>query len=212
MTEEIKSVNITGGAACDYSGESKKRKRSTKKNQQGGNTLQNSVTPNGLAIQGNPVTTSYATSAGSPKPETWLKYPEQSPVPPTINKTQINNSVLSQLPQQIGGTTKNIRVELKKKTSVKKVHLQPKKQEAPKTSGSKKSQTKKVRKVTLGVSTLHKRMTRAKKLQKKMKEMPIDKLKEELIRKKLIKANSKAPESVLRQIAGDAEVVANKVL
>ena len=42
--------------------------------------------------------------------------------------------------------------------------------------------------------------------------MPLDKLKEKLIKGGLIKANSKAPENVLRQIAGDAEVVAKKAL
>ena len=42
--------------------------------------------------------------------------------------------------------------------------------------------------------------------------MPLDKLKEKLIKGGLIKANSKAPEKLLRQIAGDAEVVAKKAL
>jgi hypothetical protein len=55
-------------------------------------------------------------------------------------------------------------------------------------------------------------MTRAKKLHKSIKEMPIDKVKENLVKKGLIKSTSKAPESVLRQIASDAEVVAKKAL
>jgi hypothetical protein len=55
-------------------------------------------------------------------------------------------------------------------------------------------------------------MTRAKKMQKTVKEMPLDKLKEELIKKKLIKLTSKAPESVLRQIAADAQIVEGKAL
>ena len=55
-------------------------------------------------------------------------------------------------------------------------------------------------------------MTRAKKLRDKVKDIPIDKLKEELIKKKLIKPTSKAPESVLRQIATDAHIVAGKAL
>jgi len=42
--------------------------------------------------------------------------------------------------------------------------------------------------------------------------MPLDKLKEELVKKKLIKPTSKAPESVLRQIAADAQIVAGKAL
>ena len=42
--------------------------------------------------------------------------------------------------------------------------------------------------------------------------MPIDKLKDKLVKGGLIKANSKAPETVLRQMAADAEVVKNKAL
>jgi hypothetical protein len=42
--------------------------------------------------------------------------------------------------------------------------------------------------------------------------MPLEKLKELLVSKKLIKANSKAPESILRQIAADSQLVANKIL
>jgi hypothetical protein len=55
-------------------------------------------------------------------------------------------------------------------------------------------------------------MTRAKKMHKKVKETPLDELKKQLIAKKLIKPTSKAPESVLRQIAADAQIVAGKAL
>jgi hypothetical protein len=103
---------------------------------------------------------------------------------------------------------KKIKVELKKKHSEKKVQLHQKKDEPKK----KMETRKKPRKVLLGISSLHKRMTRAKKMQKVAKEMPIDKLKEELVRKKLIKTTSKAPESVLRQIAADAQIVEGKAL
>jgi hypothetical protein len=42
--------------------------------------------------------------------------------------------------------------------------------------------------------------------------MPIEKLKDKLIKGGLIKANSKAPATLLRTIAKDAEVVAKKAL
>jgi hypothetical protein len=108
-----------------------------------------------------------------------------------------------------GGEIKNIRVELKKRESAKKVKLHPKKESKP---VPKKSLTKKSRKITLGVASLHKRMTRAKKVQHTMKAMPIDKLKKLLIQKKLIKPTSKAPESILRQIAADSQIVEGKSL
>jgi hypothetical protein len=110
------------------------------------------------------------------------------------------------------GGAKTIKVELKKRPTAKKVHLHPKKVDAPKTPLVKKTQTKKARKISLGISALHMKMKSAKKTHKRMKEMPLDKLKEELVKKKLIKATSKAPEGVLRQIAADAQVLEDKAL
>jgi hypothetical protein len=111
---------------------------------------------------------------------------------------------------------KEIKVELKKAAgggaggTHKRVHLNPKKDEAAKSGAAKK--THKNRKITLGLIGLQKRLTRAKKIQKKVKEMPIAELKSELIKRGLIKSTTKAPESVLRQIAADAHIVARQDL
>lgn len=222
MSEEIKRVNITGGAAIDMTG-GKKTRRTTKKKLEGGSNEPvrgvSSVVNN---VKGIESTSSVAATAAEPNSNTWLKYPTGAPVPPKINFNPEPSHIPSSPDRsaaptlqyaQAGGKShtdnKHIKVELKKTTTAKKVHLNPKKTEAPK---SKKQQTRKIRKVTLGVSTLHKRITRAKNLRKKVKEMPIEILKNKLIKGGLIKANSKAPEGVLRQIAMDAEVVKNKAL
>ncbi len=210
---DIKSISITGGAAADISGT--KKRRSTKKKQEGGSDeIVRGVSPIINAVKGIESSTSFAATAANPNSNTWLKYPTNAPVPPQINSVPSyvpRSPDMSAAPIQAGGKDhKNIRVELKKKGITKKVHLNPKKSEVLKQG--KKHQTKKARKVTLGVSTLHKRITRAKKLHKNVKEMPLDALKAKLIKGGLIKPNSKAPESVLRQIAGDAEVVAKKAL
>lgn len=206
---ETKSILLSGKAASDYAtdyGESvTKTRKSKRKIQQGGAP----VTHNMMNIvKGTESTTSVASSASSVQPSTWLKQPDL--VPPKITPI-IPVNTPSQVTLQQGGTVKQIKVELKKKSSAKKVHLHPKKVEAPKTTIMKNS-TRKARKITLGVSSLHKRMTRANKVHKKMKEMKIDDLKKELIHKKLIKPTSKAPESILRQIAADAQIVAGKSL
>jgi hypothetical protein len=107
-------------------------------------------------------------------------------------------------PQQMQGG-KQIRVELKKIQS-KKVKLHPKREVA------KLKPIKKTRKFVLGVSSLHKRMTRAKKMQRTLKEIPLDKLKEQLIKANLIKKTSKAPEAILRQIAEDSQLVGKHML
>lgn len=217
MPEEIKSVNITGNAAADISG-GKRTRRTAKKKQDGGADDVRGVSPVMNAVEGIKSTSSIAATAASSNSNTWLKYPTGAPVPPKINFSPQPSHIPSSPDKsaaptgqyaQAGGS-KHIKVELKKKTTAKKVHLNPKKTDGPK--HSKKQQTKKVRKVTLGVSSLHKRITRAKKLHRKMKEMPLDTLRQKLIKGGLIKANSKAPESVLRQMAADAEVVINKAL
>lgn len=228
MSEEIKRVNITGGAAADMTGGKKTRRTAKKKLEGGSDEAVRGVSPVMNAVKGVESTTSIATSAASSNSNSWLKYPVGAPVPPKINFAPEPSHIPSSPDRsaaptaqyaQAGGSKhsdskhsdqKHIKVELKKKTTAKKVHLNPKKADAPK--HSKKHQTRKVRKVTLGVSSLHKRITRAKKLHRKVKDMSIEALKEKLIKGGLIKANSKAPDNVLRQIAADAEVVKNKAL
>jgi len=209
---DTKTVTISGGAAADLSGG--KRKRTYTKKQAGGDIN---------AVKGIESSSSIAAAAASPNSNTWLK-PITNPMPPqihpmpshtlnlsnTLAPAHIPTAVKADIVQQ-GGATKHIRVELKKKIDTKKVHLNPKKPEVVK-QASKKHQTKKSRKITLGVVSLHKRITHAKKLHKKVKEMPIEVLREKLIKAGLIKSNSKAPENVLRQIAADAAVVKNKAL
>ena len=200
---DTKTVTISGGAAADLSGG--KRKRTNTKKQAGGDIH---------AVKGVESPSSVAQAAGSPNSNTWLK-PITNPIPPLIRPVpSYTQPVLAPIipkveTSQQGGTTKHIRVELKKKSDSKKVHLNPKK---PEKHVSKKHQTKKARKITLGVVSLHKRITHAKKLHKKVKDMPIEVLKEKLIKAGLIKSTSKAPENILRQIAADAAVVKNKAL
>lgn len=211
---EIKTINISGTAAADMTGGKRARRRTKKKQEGGSDEALRGVSPNMNIVKGVEAASSIALNAGSPNSNTWLKYPSQAPVPPAIVVAPSHiptnpNNVAAPNDQQ--GGAKKIKVELKKKITAKKVHLNPKKSDAPKIH-NKKYQTRKVRKVTIGVSSLHKRITRAKKLHKNVKDMPIDALKMKLIKGGLIKATSKAPESVLRQIAADAEVVAKKAL
>jgi hypothetical protein len=203
MSSDTKTVTLSGSAAAEMSGG--KRKRTYTKKQAGGDIH---------AVKGVESPSAIALSAASPNSNTWLKS-ITNPVPPQIRPVPSHTPTVSApiVPKvetvQQGGSTKHIRVELKKKSDSKKVHLNPKK---PEKQASKKHQTKKARKITLGVISLHKRITHAKKLHKKVKEMPIEVLKEKLVKAGLIKSTSKAPESVLRQIAADAAVVKNKAL
>jgi len=118
----------------------------------------------------------------------------------------VSRPVPVEAPHEQEGGAKNIRVELKKKTETKSVCLRPKTD-----AQTKKAHTKRRSKVVLGLCSLRKRITRAKHIHRNIKNMPLDKLKEELIKKNLIRPTSKAPESVLRQIARDSRMVATSM-
>lgn len=113
--------------------------------------------------------------------------------------------------QQQQGGAKAIRVELKKSATQKKVHLNPKKDGHVQVH-KKAEKTKKNRRITMGLAGLHKRLTRAKRIHHKVKEMPLPDLKAELVKRGLVKETTKAPESVLRQIAADAQIVSGRAL
>jgi hypothetical protein len=107
-----------------------------------------------------------------------------------------------------GGGTK---VELRKPKAPKTVQLHSKKTEVT-TKTVPKAHHRKTRKIVLGLVSLKKRQTKAKHIRDKVKEMPLSDLKDHLVKKGLIKATSKAPESILRQIAADAQIVSGQSL
>ena len=104
-----------------------------------------------------------------------------------------------QVSPQIGGKT----IKFHKKTEGAKVKLHSKKVDVKKQP----SLTKKNRRIILGLVSLKKRQTKASKIKQSIKEMPLEDLKKHLITKGLIKVGSKAPESILRQIAADSQIV-----
>lgn len=109
-----------------------------------------------------------------------------------------------------GGGGQSRKVELRKSQGNRKVLLNPKKYKT--STATSPSKTRKSRKITIGLSTLHRRVTRARKIREQVKEIPLTDLRKELIKRGLIKESSKAPESILRQIAADAQIVAGKGL
>lgn len=70
----------------------------------------------------------------------------------------------------------------------------------------------KARKVSLGITHLKRRVTRARRLNKLSKTAPLEQIKKELISAHIIKENSKAPESILRQMYADAKLLTTKSL
>ena len=126
---------------------------------------------------------------------------KDQPVPVSVSSGPISNDLIP-MSKQSGG-----KIKLTKPTEPKKVHLHPKKDGKHSQPPSKDLKKKKTRKIMLGLVSLKKRQTRARKISQKIKEMPLAKLREHLIAKQLIKPTSKAPESILRQIAADTQIM-----
>lgn len=123
------------------------------------------------------------------------------PVMPQVPQSAVAAAAAPLIPQ-IGG---KVKVELRKTQEAKKVQLVPKQASMPETPVKKR---KKTRKVMLGLVSLKKRQTRARTITDRVHVVPLEQLKKQLVEKGLIKTTSKAPESVLRQIAADAQIVA----
>lgn len=221
---EYKAVRITGGAVADLSGGKRTRKRKVK----GGDSDEPSmlsmpkpsiplesfknatITKVGTVGGSTGITTAFTgTMRGGvaslmPVPPPTAPFPLPAPALTSL-KPQPPMQQMQQMQQTQMQGGKQIRVELKKIQS-KKVKLHPKRELANQ------KPVKKTRKFVLGISSLHKRMTRAKKMQRTLKEIPLDKLKEQLIKANLIKKTSKAPEAILRQIAEDSQLVGKHML
>ena len=76
-----------------------------------------------------------------------------------------------------------------------------------------KSKTLKVaRRIRVSVDGLNRKLNRAKTIKKDSEKMPIESLKKELVASGLVKSESKAPESILRQIYSDFQVLKQKAL
>jgi hypothetical protein len=105
-------------------------------------------------------------------------------------------------------TTRTVHLQ-KSSGTVRRVQLNPKKMRITAIKGHKAGKT---RKITLGLPNLHRRITRARRIRKDIDELPIAELRQKLIGAGLVRATTKAPESVLRQIAADAHILGEKSL
>lgn len=221
-SDTIKTVNLTPQAAADMMGGkpyTKRRGNRTKKTAHSGTTEATSsnipTSPDTKVIKlgniGGGNTPLPPPPPGMPTislPVT--NKPVNTPTPVPVTTSSVTSTVIPEKGPVVGGGT--VKVELKKKAATKKVQLQPKKPELHKVANHTKKTIKKPRKIILGISSMHRRLTRAKKTHSRVSSMPLDKLKEVLIAKKLIKPTSTAPEAILRQIAADAQIVADKAL
>ena len=123
-----------------------------------------------------------APAAAPPPAPTAIPPPQQNNIPPALR----------------GGAKTKVVLEPPKKTAAKLV--------------ASKSKTRKAKKIRVSLTGLGKRITRHKKIQKEARSHSIEEIKKILVAAKLIKPESKAPESILRQIYADYQTLKNKAL
>jgi hypothetical protein len=68
------------------------------------------------------------------------------------------------------------------------------------------------RKVQIGMKKLRKNVTKARNIRRKAAQIPIEKIRAELVKKRVIKEDSKAPDDILRQMYADAKTLSEKTL
>jgi hypothetical protein len=91
-----------------------------------------------------------------------------------------------------------------------KVILTKKRARTPDAPPSTQPAPQKSRKVQLGMRRLRKTVTKARKIKKTAAQLPIAAIRAELVKEKIIKESSKAPEHILRQMYVDAKTVSTK--
>lgn len=221
MTDpNIKQFTVTGSAAESFLNKGSRRKRrstgnKTMKNEQEGGTSPGTL----VQIQANkapdaPVTNSVSTA--KPSNTTILNKTANvagpAPIAPTNSVTTVTTPPVATVTG--GGEKKGVKVILasgKKKdarvilspTKVKKIHGAP----------SEKAKTRKVaKKIRMSLNGFGKRVTRANTIRKEASKESIDSVKKTLITAKLIKADSKAPEDILRKMYADYMMLKNRAL
>jgi hypothetical protein len=188
---DTKEIKITGNAAEVQMGGGKRR-RSRKANENADVTKaagqQTRKQVGGAAAQAAAPVVPTTVAAPQPAPTTGAKiYPEQSVPAPALQ----------------GGAKTKVILEPAKKHAA---HL------APPAHKKKSNQTRKARKIRVSLTGLGKRMTRHKTIQKESRAVSLDEIKKTLVAAKLIKMESKAPESMLRTMYADYQTLKKKAL
>lgn len=159
----------------------------------------------------------HVTEESSPQTQPQTQTEIQPQTPPKITKVvPVAPNITHQPTAFLTADSKRpIKVVLNKaKVSHKAVKLNPKKPQNLNQHHYQHSQnkTKKSRKIILGIPGLKRRITIAQKIRYKTEHTPIEQLRAELVSKGLLKAGSKTPDEIVRQIAADAQILSKKGL
>ena len=179
---DIKQISITGGAVTEQGLGPSVGKKRRTSRKQHGGAEGNNVPPPPPPPLVAPTPVVVAPASAPSAQQATIPPPQQANIPPALR----------------GGAKTKVVLEPPKKTAAKLV--------------ASKSKTRKAKKIRVSLTGLGKRITRHKKIQKEARSHSIEEIKKILVAAKLIKPESKAPESILRQIYADYQTLKNKAL
>ena len=191
-----KAIKLTGGAVLDFQSLKKTGRKSrggSRKRQSGGADVTPIISKTGDQAAPLPV----------------------PPPPPSVHSSANAKPVVSGVaPEQPGPTSleqtggAKAKPKLVLDPSKKQKQLIPSKGTKVKSTATRKNG----KKIRVSLAGLGKRMTRHKSIQKEAKQVKIEDIKKALVEAKLVKADTKAPESMLRQMYADYQTLKNKAL
>ncbi len=234
MSDSVKKIVVTGGSAVwtppptEADGTRRARRAPTTRRRTPQPKFAVSRQDGGNGKEGNANAPTENTEA--PKQPNVIRYvvtPESAPAPfkkipaatkqivikpndkPTATEQQEASSQPTQStqPSAGGGTTKVVIGE--KKPRHVKVILTKKRARTPDAAPK---VAEKAHKVKLKTGRLRKVMRRAQMIRAKAAELPLERVRAELVKEGIIKSTSKAPESMLRQMFADAKILSAKTL
>jgi hypothetical protein len=200
---DIKKISVTGDTDV-FGGVRQPKRGRSRKAHGGGESAQGAQSAPKITKE----FSATATSAPAPAASSGQPVAVPAAIPVASAPTPAPMSV-----SQAGGK-RPIKVVLNKvKITHKAVKLNPKKpQQHHDNSTQNQNKTKKSRKIILGIPGLKRRITIAQKIRHKTEQTPIEQLRAELVTKGLLKAGSKTPDGLVRQIAADAQILSKKGL
>ena len=206
----VKTFTVTAEAASVIGGTRKRKRRTTAKSetmkvgkeQHGGTSPGTSLQVEANRAPGGaePPSANFQKSSGG---ELAKVTTESSPAPVQTGGVKAS------------GPTKAVKVILERKKKGTKVVLAPtkvKKLNAVVSSAAPAKTRKVAKKIRISIGGLNKRVTRAASIKKESKVQSLESVKKTLVEAKLIKAESKAPEGVLRQMYADYMTLKNRAL
>jgi hypothetical protein len=196
MDAPTKEIQVTGNAASEYQNGGTVNKTRRRKLQKGAG----------------------ATSPGTMVQLMSTHVPGSSAAAAVPAEEAAVNEIIGQAPVLSGGASALKRVILSRKKkggAATNVILAPKKNVVPvpqQTGGAAPRKTRKAKRIHISLSGLSKKMTRAKKIRGDASHKSVDEIRKILLKAGLIKAESKAPDAILRQMYVDFMTLKNRAL